>query len=76
MQRYGLKMNREQRLALIEQIQAGKWEFVWRESYRVTHWRIEYEGVQMVVVYDGKRNQLVTVLFENEEGEKEEPLKS
>lgn len=62
MQRYGLALNRHDYQQLVKRIQRNEGKFLLRESNRLTHWQIDVEGQDVVVVYDKKRATIVTFL--------------
>ncbi len=45
------------------QIKNGQSKFLRRESLRVSHHLVNVQGKPIEVVYDSKRNQIVTFLF-------------
>lgn len=61
-ERFGLELTKDKRKAIIRMIQENKAQFVRKQSLRVSHWVVEFEGVKMPVVYDSKRHTLATVL--------------
>lgn len=61
-QRFGIEMGQVRRRMIVQAIQAGKAEFLGRQSCRVTLWRVEVDGAKLSVVYDNKRKEIVTVL--------------
>jgi hypothetical protein len=46
----------------IRKIQAGKAQFVRRQSLRVTMWKVEMAGKEVIAVYDKQRKTIVTVM--------------
>jgi len=65
LQRLGYVPNEKE---LVNKIQSGSLEFLYRESLRLTHWRWQdINGVNCILVYDKMRKQIVTVLFEYNE---------
>jgi hypothetical protein len=61
-QRYGLTLNRHQYRAIVDKIRGAKAQFLGRESARLTHWAVEWEGRTLHAVYDSKRHAIVTFL--------------
>jgi len=61
-QRYGLDINRLQRIEIIKMIQHGEAKFLNHQSRRVSKFIVEFKGTQMIVIYDKKRKTLVTAL--------------
>jgi len=68
MQRLGYIPNRKE---LINKIQTGKLEFNERQSNRVTtfKWKEPIKNIDTILVYDKLRKQLITILFEKEDGD-------
>ena len=60
--RFDIKLNDNQYQQLVNQIQNGRGEFVWKQSNRVTHWNINFENKWLRVVYDKRTKVIVTVL--------------
>lgn len=61
-ERYGIIYGPMLREALIQQIQAGRGAFLKRQSLRLTVWELAVEGQVVRVVYDSKRQEIVTFL--------------
>lgn len=62
MERYEIDLNRHKRLEIVHMIQTGKAQLVRKQSHRVTIFSLQYEGKEVVVVYDGQRKTLATFL--------------
>lgn len=58
----GLEFNRHMRRDLVAQIQAGRLEFIERQSLRVSKFRTVLNGVSCIIVYDRVRKEIVTFL--------------
>ncbi len=67
-ERYGVELTGHARKMINSQIQDGKAKFLFRQSGRVTHWMVNFEGKDMFAVYDKKNNQVVTFLPMEEKG--------
>ena len=65
--RFGIKLNQENHLILIKQIQTGKACFYENQSHRITAWIQEINGQIFKSIYDKSRHQLVTFLYPTEE---------
>lgn len=61
-QRYGLEINRLHRIEMIKMIHEGKVKFLEHQSRRVSKFQINFNGVNMIVIYDKYRKTLVTAL--------------
>lgn len=48
--------------ALVESIQAGRAEYIRRQSNTRTWWYVQHHGITMLAVYDNRRNGIVTFL--------------
>jgi hypothetical protein len=62
MERYGIDLNRHKRLEMIHMIQSGQAECVRKQSHRVTIFSLQYEGKEVIVVYDRQRKTLASFL--------------
>ena len=66
MERYGLDVNRHLYREMVDLIERNKGVLIRRESSRISIWFIYLEGklagTKLKVVYDSKRNTLVTAL--------------
>lgn len=60
--RYGVILNREKYASVIEQIKTGKWINRKKSSNNRWLYIIDVDGEETLVVYDKKRQELVTVL--------------
>jgi len=65
-QRFSVSLNRDDYRAIVRRIQAGKFEVLCRQSLRITAYSAVLAGRPMVLIYDHKRHNLVTVLRLNE----------
>lgn len=63
-QRFGIELGEVRRRSIVQAIQSGRARFVRRQSCRVTLWRVEVDGVEVAIVYDSKRKEIVTILPE------------
>jgi len=61
-QRFGIDLGERRRRLIVQAIQSGRAMFLRRQSQRVSHWRVEVDGVAVVAVYDNRRKEIVTVL--------------
>ena len=61
-ERYGLDATKGDIEAIEAQITTGDGRFVWRESYNRSHWQVDYGGETILVVFDRRRNAVVTAL--------------
>lgn len=64
LQRFGITVNLHD---LVRKIQNQEAHFVSRQSLRVSLWRIEIEGKEVVMAYDRKRKMIITFLYTEEE---------
>ena len=64
LERFGVIINRKDLREIALLIRNNKARFSCRKSHRITRWVIEnfYKLPPMVVVYDSKRNQIVTAI--------------
>lgn len=62
MERYGIDLNRHKRLEMVHMIQNGKAECVRKQSHRVSIFSLQYEGKEVIVVYDRQRKTLASFL--------------
>jgi len=46
----------------VKLIQTNKAQFVDRQSNRITRWKIEFKGLELIAVYDSIRKTVVTFL--------------
>lgn len=60
--RYGIVLTDELHARFVKDIQTGKAFFMFRQSHRVSVFKISHEGRKIPVVYDGDRKQIVTAL--------------
>jgi hypothetical protein len=67
LERYGIILSRPVRLALINDIQAGKYPMIEKQSNRVHVFEVILNERMMYVVYDKNRKEIVTVLYPNGE---------
>ena len=49
--------------AIVADIQKGRAKFILKQSNRITHWEVCYNGKTVIAVYDRKRKILATVLY-------------
>ncbi len=68
MSRLGLNFNKEARHDLINRIQDGELQFLYKQSNRVKCFRWEYEGKPVDVLYDSIRHTVITFLNPEPEG--------
>lgn len=61
-ERYDLKLNRHDIKVLVSKIQCGNARFIRKQSNRVTHWMVNYLGKEIHLVYDKKRQNIITAL--------------
>lgn len=63
-ERYGIELNRQDRLDIVNLIQANdsRFFFLRRETTRLRWWVVDYKGKLFPVVYDANRHVLVTAL--------------
>jgi len=62
-QRYGVSLTEERRRRILRDIENGAARLVERQSRRVSVWWVQLaEAVEAPVVYDGERQEIVTVL--------------
>lgn len=62
LERFGIELTKDVRRTLVQAIQKGEARFRARQSLRITHWIVEYQGKELPVVYDRQRHEIVTVL--------------
>lgn len=60
--RYGITLTDELHAHFVKDIQTGKAFFMFRQSHRVSVFKVEHDGRKIPVVYDGDRKQIVTAL--------------
>lgn len=60
--RYGIVLTDELHAHLVRDIQTGKAFFMFRQSHRVSVFKVDHGGRKIPVVYDGDRKQIVTAL--------------
>jgi len=60
--RFGIQLNDNEYLQLVNKIQKGNAEFVERQSNRVTIWNIEHNNKIIRVVYDKRTKVIVSAL--------------
>ncbi len=61
-ERYGLNIGRAGLRVIVDSIRSGNAMFIRRESNRISEWKVEYQGVEMRVIYDKRRSMVVTFL--------------
>lgn len=64
-ERTGYMMGYERLESFVKMIQAGKADFIDRQSNNKTRWFVPCGEKRIAVVYDKKRKQIVTVLTED-----------
>jgi hypothetical protein len=62
MQRHGVKLNRNRLGEIVAQIRKTRAAFLARLSRRITVWRVESDGREMVAFYDSVRHTVATLL--------------
>lgn len=67
LERYGVEAGASMAQEIARKIRQGKGKFLDRQSNRVTIWSVEVNGVDMRVVYDKERHQVVTALPREQE---------
>ena len=68
-ERHGIELSMEDIVEIKDIIKASASRIIFRESNRVTHHEVLWSGQTLHVVYDKKRNALVTVLTTQADGE-------
>ena len=62
-QRHGIDINEDDYYAMVDMVQEGRNAFfLWAESNTKAHWELRWKGQDVRVVYDKKRQGLVTAL--------------
>lgn len=61
-ERYGLVLNRREYMEVVNLIQDGKAQFMYRTSNRLAVFSLTYMETDVVVVYDKQRKTVVTFL--------------
>lgn len=61
-ERYGLILNRSDLREIVLAIQRQQATFLFKESNRLTHYALDFQGKRVVVVYDKQRKTIVTFL--------------
>lgn len=61
-QRYGVTLNRIDYRNLVHKIQEGKAIRLYRQSNRVTIWKVDFNGTSMIAVYDSARKTICSFL--------------
>ena len=61
-QRYDIDLTVEKQKEIVRSIQKGQDLFLRRQSLRITEREVQFEGRTLRVIYDSKRNTLVTCL--------------
>jgi hypothetical protein len=61
-QRFGLNLSEHQLEELARDVQAQKFKFLERQSQRITVWLATIEEMEVVVVYDNKRQSVTTLI--------------
>jgi hypothetical protein len=61
-QRYGICLDKEEILAIIDNIQNGRAIFVEKQSNRTSSWIVKIEQKNITIIYDRLRKTLVTAL--------------
>ena len=74
-ERYGIEFNRHMRREFVKLIQHNQCHFIERQSSRITVWDLIYEGQVFRVVYDSKRQNIVTVIPDEKQAAKEKEEK-
>lgn len=64
-QRYGVRLNNEEYLEVIEQIQSGKAEPLWVESLSRKAFLVDLKGVPAIAIYSKARKRILTFLPPN-----------
>lgn len=67
-ERFGLELDEHQLRAVVNRIQRGESRFLEKQSNRVSLHQVEYMGAEMVVVYDRRRKNVVTVWPSEDQG--------
>jgi hypothetical protein len=62
LERFGLKLTKHDIRFIVKTIQQQEGDFVKRLTNRKTKWKIEYQGVKFVVVYNNKRHIPITAV--------------
>lgn len=63
MERIGIDLTPQLRDQLIRDIQEGRCKFLWRQSNRLTVWRVFFNGKKYLAIYDSHRHTIVTFLY-------------
>jgi len=61
-ERYGVKLNHEDRRQIVNMIQNKEAEYIGKQSNNRTFWRVNYQDKSLNVVYDKARSAMCTVL--------------
>ena len=64
-ERYGVNFNKKMRKTFIEMIKTGKASLIEKQSNRVSKYTVFYESILYWVIYDRVRENIVTVLINN-----------
>jgi hypothetical protein len=67
LERLGFILSPEQKKRLVADIQANRLRFLWRTSHNRTAWEATINDQVMAIIYDKKRQLIVTVLYIQEE---------
>lgn len=61
MERFNLALNHKDMAEMVKLIQTQKAVFIRKRTNRITLWRLNYRDNEMMIVYDNKRHQIVSV---------------
>jgi len=67
-ERLGIKLHDDLLIRMVRRIQAGEMDFHSKQSNRVSRYLDEIDGEKVLVVYDRKRKNIVTVWRSDENG--------
>ena len=62
LERYALAVSSDDIFQLAKRIAHGQAELLARQSRTVAHWRLEFRGVMLRLVFDSRRRSILTAL--------------
>jgi hypothetical protein len=61
-ERLGFVPSKRELEELINKIQSNKSQFIERQSHRITVWRDNFKDIDIILIYDKIRKQIITVM--------------
>ncbi len=62
LERYALEVSSDDMFQLAKRIAHGQGELLARQGRTVAHWRLEFRGVMLRLVFDSRRRSILTAL--------------